>query len=60
MHSLCSFNSKRIDKNGEEMAKSIAYILQFIDRTKFMAISLSALVNDFSERIHKVKCKYGH
>ena len=42
------------------MAKYISYILQFIDRTKFIASSLSAPVNDFSERIYKVKCKYGH
>ena len=25
-----------------------------------MASSLSNLVNDLSERIHEIKCKYGH
>ena len=25
-----------------------------------MARSLSNLVNDLSERIHRIKCKYGH
>ena len=36
------------------------YILQFIDRVRFMASSLSNLVNNFSERIHKIKYKHGH
>ena len=48
----------RIDKNGEELTKNISYILQFIDSTRFMASSLSNLVNTFSEVIHKIKCKY--
>ena len=50
----------RIDKNGEKKSKSISYILQFIDRAKFMASSLSNLVNNLSDRIHKIKCKHGH
>ena len=50
----------RIDKNGEEITKNISYILQFIDSARFMASSLSILVNNFSEGIHKIKCKYGH
>ena len=33
--------------------------MQFIDCAKFMAISLSNLVNNLSEGIHKTKCKYG-
>ena len=45
----------RIDKNGEEVTKNISYILQFIDSTRFMASSLSNLVNNFSEGIHKIK-----
>ena len=48
----------RIDKNGEEITKNISYILQFIDSARFMASSLSNLVNNLSERIHKIKCKY--
>ena len=47
----------RIDKNEEEITKNIPYILQFIDSTKFMASSLSNLVNNLSERIHKIKYK---
>ena len=50
----------RIDKNGEEITKNISYKLQFNDRPRFMASSLSNLVNHLSERIHKIKCKYGH
>ena len=50
----------RIDKKGEEITKNISYILQFIDSTRFMASSLSNLVNNLSEGIHRIKCKYGH
>ena len=35
-------------------------MLQFIERSRFMASSLSSLVNNLSEGIHKIKCKYGH
>ena len=34
-------------------------ILQFIDGARFMASSLSNLVNNFSEGIHRIKCKFG-
>ena len=50
----------RIDKNGEEIRKNISYTLQFIDSARFMASSLSKLVNNLSEGIHKFKYKYGH
>ena len=49
-----------IDKNGEEVAKHISYILQLFDSPKIMTRSLSNLVNNLSEGIHKIKCKYGH
>ena len=35
-------------------------MLQFIDSTRFIASSLSNLVNNLSEGIHNIKCKYGH
>ena len=35
-------------------------ILQFIDRARFMARSLSSLVNNVAEGNDKIKCKYGH
>ena len=34
-------------------------MLQFTDSTRFMTSSLSDLVNNLSEGIHKIKCKYG-
>ena len=50
----------RIDKNGEKVKRSISYILQFIDRARFLARSLSNLANNLYKEIHKIKCKYGH
>ena len=43
------------DKNGGGITKIESYILQFIDRSRFMASSLSNLVNNLSERIHRTK-----
>ena len=42
----------------EEITKNISYILQFIDSARFMASSLSSLVNNPSEVIHRIICKY--
>ena len=50
----------RTDKDGEEIIKNIFYILPFIDSARFMASSLSNLVNNFSEGIHRIKCKCKH
>ena len=50
----------RIDKNKEKITKNISYMLQIIDSTRFMASSLSNLVNNLSEGIHTIKCKHGH
>ena len=50
----------RIDRKRKEMIKTISYRLRFIDCARFMAISLSNLVNKIAEAIHKTKCKYGH
>ena len=49
----------RIDKNWKEITKNISYILQFIDSARFLASSLSNLVNNLSEGIHRIKCKFG-
>ena len=35
-------------------------MLQFIDSTRFMGSSLSNLVNNLSEGIHRIKYKFGH
>ena len=45
----------RIDKDGEETTKDISFILQFIDRARFMTNSLSNLVSNLSEGIHRIK-----
>ena len=34
--------------------------LQFINNQRFMASSLSNLLDNLAERSHKIKCKYGH
>ena len=44
----------------EKKLQKISYILQFIDSARFMASSLSNLVNNLSEGIHRIKCKYEH
>ena len=38
----------------------MSYVIQFIDSTRFMASSLSNLVTNLSEGIHRIKCKFGH
>ena len=63
MHNLYSPNSKRsyrIQKNGEEFIKNISYKLQVIDSAKFMASSLSNLVNNLSEEVDRIKWKFEH
>ena len=45
----------RIDKNWEEITKAISYRLQFIDSARVMARSLSNLVDNLVEGIHKIK-----
>ena len=39
--------------------KNISYTLQFNDGTRFMTSSLSNLVNNLSEGIHRFKYKFG-
>ena len=50
----------RINKNGEGITKNISYILQFIHSARFMTSSLSNLVNNLSEGLHRIKCKLEH
>ena len=45
-----------INKNGEKITKRKSYILQFIHSARFMARSLSNLVNNPSAGIHRIKC----
>ena len=35
-----------------KLQNNVSYILQFIGSTRFMASSISDLLNNFSERIH--------
>ena len=35
-----------------KLQNNVSYILQFIGNTRFMASSISDLLNNFSERIH--------
>ena len=51
---------RRIDKNGEEITKNISLLSQFIDKARITASSLSNLVNNPSEGIHRIKCKFKH
>ena len=44
----------------QKKLQKISYRLQFIDSARFKANSLSNLVNNLSEGIHKIKCKYRH
>ena len=42
------------------MTKARSCKLKFIDGIRFMTSSLSNLVDNLAERIHKIKCKYRH
>ena len=46
-----------IDKDGNESVVTISYKIKFIDGARFMATSLSNLVDNLTEGIHKIKCK---
>ena len=48
----------KIDKDGNESVITISYKIKLIDSVRFMASSLSNLVDNLTERIHKIKCKY--
>ena len=47
----------KIDKDGKESVVTISYKIKFIDSARFMATSLSNLVDNLTEGIHKIKCK---
>ena len=54
-----NLKKKKNSKNEYEITKTASYRLQFIDSARFMASSLSNLVNNLAEEIHKIKYKYG-
>ena len=45
------------DKDGNESVVTISYKTKFIDSARFIASSLSNLVDNLAEGIHKIKCK---
>ena len=45
------------DKQLNEIDGTISYNIKFINTARFMASSLSNLVDNLTERIHKMKCK---
>ena len=47
----------KIDKNGNESVFTISYKIKFIDSARFMATSLSNLVDNLTIGIHKIECK---
>ena len=44
----------------KKLEKNISFMLQFIDGAKFLARSLTNLVNNLSEGIRKIKCTFRH
>ena len=46
-----------IDKDGNESVVTTSYKIKIIDSARFMAVSLSNLVDNLSEGIQKIKCK---
>ena len=47
-------------KKKQNKKKNISYKLNFTGSTRIIASSLSTLVDNLSEGIHKIKCKYRH
>ena len=48
---------KKIDKDHNEYITTVSYKIKFVDSARFMAGSLSNLVNNLVEGIDKIKCK---
>ena len=47
----------KVDEDGNESVVTISYKINFIDSARFIATSLSNLVDNLTEEIHKIKCK---
>ena len=47
----------KTDKGGNKSVVTIPYKIKFIDSARFMASSLSNLIDHLAEGIHKIKCK---
>ena len=49
-------NLQKVDKNGEKNL-TISYNIKFVDSARFMISSLSNIVDNLAEGIHKIKSK---
>ena len=50
----------RIDENGKEITKHRSYILNLLIAEDSWQAHYQNLFNNLSERIHRIKCKFGH
>ena len=60
VHNFFSTNRKRSYKNWKDSNESvvtISYKIKFVDSARFMAISLSNLVDNLTEGINKIRCR---
>ena len=48
---------RKVDKDDNEGIITISYKIKFIDSARFMASLLSNLVHNFTDGVHKTKCK---
>ena len=48
---------RKIDKDSNDSVETISYKIKFIDRMEFMTTSLSKLLDNLTEGIHKIRCK---
>ena len=47
----------KTDNDGNQSIATVFYKIKYIDSAKFMAKSLSNLLDNLAEEIHKTKCK---
>ena len=47
----------KIDKDGNKSIVTISYKIKFFDSARFMETSISNLVDNLTEGIHKIKCR---
>ena len=52
---VCLFHNLKC-KDGNESVETISYKIKFMDSMRFMETSLSKVVDDLTEEIHKIRC----